>query len=374
MAAGIRRRSRLTWPKGLDEVRPGYFVWAPPAALRGLIEQLPASGRFTIGRVSLDDAIAYVHEAAFALSGKLTEKRLIHAVYKAPDTLGDWIPQYLDKIAARDIQPETIAISKRRLTLAGEALGHLQMQAVTTRHIATYLGTLATTPRTQQGTRSLLLDLFREAMAAGWCQANPVAATRSPRVATQRGRLSLEAFRAIHAWSAANQPAWATRAIELAIVTAQRRGDIAAMRFAAIADGHLRIEQQKSGGATKIAIPLPLHLDALGWTVGDIIARCRDAILSRYLVHHSTPAGRAKPGDKIRDMTLGQAFAEARDAVGVSVAGKTPPTFHEIRSLSARLYAEQGNVDVQALLGHKSASMTSIYRDVRGDEWIKVQC
>lgn len=32
MAAGIRRRSRLTWPKGLDEVRPGYFVWAPPAA------------------------------------------------------------------------------------------------------------------------------------------------------------------------------------------------------------------------------------------------------------------------------------------------------------------------------------------------------
>lgn len=198
--------------------------------------------------------------------------------------------------------------------------------------------------------------------------------TELTRRATHRGRLSLEAFRAIHTWSAANQPAWATRAMELAIVTAQRRGDVAAMRFAAIDDGHLRIEQQKSGGATKIAIPLPLHLDALGWTVGDIIARCRDAVLSRYLVHHSTPAGRAKSGDKIRDMTLGQAFAEARDAVGVSVAGKTPPTFHEIRSLSARLYAEQGNVDVQALLGHKSASMTSIYRDVRGDEWIKVQC
>ncbi|ARJ67816.1 hypothetical protein WV31_20265 [Magnetospirillum sp. ME-1] len=53
-------------------------------------------------------------------------------------------------------------------------------------------------------------------------------------------------------------------------------------------------------------------------------------------------------------------------------AGKTPPTFHEIRSLAARLYTEQG-INAQALLGHKSADMTSIYRDVRGSEWIEVQ-
>jgi integrase len=51
--------------------------------------------------------------------------------------------------------------------------------------------------------------------------------------------------------------------------------------------------------------------------------------------------------------------------------GKTPPTFHEIRSLASRLYNKQG-IDDQALLGHKSGSMTAAYRDVRGTEWGKV--
>ncbi|MFW5397690.1 MAG: phage integrase family protein [Candidatus Accumulibacter regalis] len=372
MAAGIRQRNRRTWPRGLEEPRPGYYVWAPPADVRGLVPNLPASGRISIGRVTLDVAIAQVIEAYMSLAGRITERRLVHAIHDAPDTLDDWCLQYLDQIASRDITAETIATSRRRLRPVREALGHLQVQAVTTRHVSTYLATIASTPRTQQATRSLLNDLFREAMAAGWCATNPVEPTRAPRVATQRGRLSLEAFKAIHAWSLTNQPAWATRAMELAIVTAQRRGDIAAMTFGAVKDGRLLVAQQKSGGSTKVSIPLSLRLNEIGWTVGDVIGRCRDAAVSRYLVHHSSAVGRAKSGDKIRDMTLGQAFAEARDAAAVSVAGKTPPTFHEIRSLSLRLYDEQG-VNTQALAGHKSADMTSVYRDVRGDEWIMVE-
>lgn len=50
----------------------------------------------------------------------------------------------------------------------------------------------------------------------------------------------------------------------------------------------------------------------------------------------------------------------------------TPPTFHDLRSLALRLYHDQG-VNAQALAGHKSADMTSVYRDVRGDEWVKVK-
>ena len=37
--------------------------------------------------------------------------------------------------------------------------------------------------------------------AAGWRTDNPVAPTRSESVRTQRGRLSIDAFRAIHSWS-----------------------------------------------------------------------------------------------------------------------------------------------------------------------------
>ncbi|EME67634.1 integrase [Paramagnetospirillum caucaseum] len=67
------------------------------------------------------------------------------------------------------------------------------------------------------------------------------------------------------------------------------------------------------------------------------------------------------------------AFAEARDKTGLTwPAGKTPPTFHEIRSLAARLYAGQG-IDAQALLGHKSPDMAALYRDLRGSEWIEIR-
>jgi len=52
--------------------------------------------------------------------------------------------------------------------------------------------------------------------------------------------------------------------------------------------------------------------------------------------------------------------------------GKSPASFHEIRSLAARFYADQG-VDAQALLGHKSPDMTAVYRDVRGVEWVSVR-
>ena len=78
-------------------------------------------------------------------------------------------------------------------------------------------------------------------------------------------------------------------------------------------------------------------------------------------------------GPKRRLHTITAAFAEARDKAGLTwPAGKTPPTFHEIRSLAARLYAEQG-IDAQALLGHKSPDMTALYRDVRGSEWIEIR-
>ena len=140
-------------------------------------------------------------------------------------------------------------------------------------------------------------------------------------------------------------------------------------RFSQVRDGHLWVTQRKSGA--KVAIPMSLHLQALGWTVGDVIGRCRDTVVSRHVLHHSRNCGRAKPGDKVRDMTLAQMFAEARDAAGISVEGKTPPTFHELRSLSLRLYHDQG-INAQALAGHKSADMTAVYRDVRGDEWVKV--
>jgi integrase len=77
-----------------------------------------------------------------------------------------------------------------------------------------------------------------------------------------------------------------------------------------------------------------VRLDVLQLSLVDVIKRCRDSVVSKSM----------------------------------------PPTFHELRSLAARLYSEQHSADFsQAIPGHQSASMTAIYRDVRGAEWIEVK-
>jgi hypothetical protein len=46
-------------------------------------------------------------------------------------------------------------------------------------------------------------------------------------------------------------------------------------------------------------------------------------------------------------------------------------TFHEIRSLSERLYREQG-VDTRLLCGQSHQKMTDRYNDLRGSDWSKL--
>lgn len=154
------------------------------------------------------------------------------------------------------------------------------------------------------------------------------------------------------------------------MVTAQRRSDVAEMKFGDMVEGFLRVQPIKTR-TTKIAIPLALRLDAIGWSVGEVIARCRDRTISPNMIHHGRTVGRARAGSPIVPDRLSESFAEARTGAGVAVAREPPPTFHEIRSLSLRLYAEKG-VNVQALAGHKDPAMTAIYTDSRGSEWLRV--
>ncbi len=61
-------------------------------------------------------------------------------------------------------------------------------------------------------------------------------------------------------------------------------------------------------------------------------------------------------------------FKKARIRSGITWMEGTAPTFHEQRSLSERLYREQG-LETQKLPGHKTQRMTDKYNDDRGKEW-----
>ncbi|MGY2800001.1 integrase, partial [Ewingella americana] len=159
------------------------------------------------------------------------------------------------------------------------------------------------------------------------------------------------------------------RAMLLALVTGQRLGDIAKMKFTDIWDGNLHITQEKTGA--RVAIPLALRCSAIDKSLEEIVALCRDKILSPYLLHHHHSMRGVKRGTRIQAQSITKAFSSARDATSLKWSKGTPPTFHEQRSLSERIYRDQG-IDTKQLLGHKNQQMTDVYNDDRGRDWTVV--
>jgi integrase len=130
--------------------------------------------------------------------------------------------------------------------------------------------------------------------------------------------------------------------------------------------------QSKTGA--RLRISTALRLEALDLDIATVIKRCRDRVLFKHLVHHHRTISRAKAGTPIMLDTISKAFAEAWDAAAIKhsiTLGKSRLTFHEMRSLTARLHESEGR-NPQRLLSHRSARMTDLYRDSRGAEWIDV--
>lgn len=92
-------------------------------------------------------------------------------------------------------------------------------------------------------------------------------------------------------------------------------------------------------------------------------------VVSKYLVHFRHATSQAPRGGQISTRTLTPAFKKTRDKSGLKWDTGTEPTFHEQRSLSERLYRDQG-IDTQKLLGHRTSKMTDKYNDDRGKDWV----
>lgn len=80
----------------------------------------------------------------------------------------------------------------------------------------------------------------------------------------------------------------------------------------------------------------------------------------------------AERGAQVKSNTITMNFSKARDKAEINWGVGTPATFHEQRSLSERLYKEQG-IDTRILLGHKNQNQTDRYHDDRGKNWTTVR-
>ncbi|HFQ8924816.1 TPA: site-specific integrase [Citrobacter freundii] len=341
----------------------------------------PVTGKFHALGTNEAEAIAIATEANTRLAEQRTRQilaisdRIATSKGKAITT-STWLDRYQaiqdDRLKSGDIRLNTYKQKAKPVSLLRERAGLKLISAVDVRDIAQLLDEYiaAGQQRMAQVVRSVLIDVFKEAQHYGEVPPgyNPALATKQPRRKITRQRLSLEEWQKIFDIADASHR-YMGNAMLLALVTGQRLGDISKMKFSDIWDDHLHVEQEKTG--SKIAIPLSLRLNVINWSLRDVVARCRDYAVSPFLIHFFRATSQAERGAQVKANTLTMNFSKARDLAEIDWGTGTPATFHEQRSLSERLYKEQG-IDTRKLLGHKTQQQTDRYHDDRGKGWSKV--
>lgn len=291
-------------------------------------------------------------------------------------TVTTWLDRYLEiqqeRLESGEIKINSVKQKKKPVELLRQHSGMLYLKDVTALEVAEIIDAVKAQGhnRMAQVVRMAIIDVFKEAQHAGHVPPgyNPAQATKQPRNRVTRQRLSLDEWKTIYA-AAEQHPPYLQCAMLLALVTGQRIGDISNMKFSDIWDDMLHVTQEKTG--SRLAIPLDLTCGAINISLREVVAKCRDAVLSQYLVHFRHTTSQAVRGDRVSANSITTTFKKARNRCGITWPEGTAPTFHEQRSLSERLYREQG-LETQKLLGHKSQKMTDKYNDDRGKEWMVI--
>ena len=317
-------------------------------------------------------------------------------------TFNQFMPIYLDLMETKEnLAPSTMRNRKAQCNAFAKKHGDMPLMDITIAEIDEVLsehedagqGAMAQAIRR---TLKSLIETARQKGVIDVAHPNMAEHTRKPKSVVKRARLTLDEWLKIR-HTAKTAPPWVGISMDLALVTGLRVSDISIMQYrkgrdwpakwtawqkAHIKRTYVPLEQHPyafiendllhivsfKGKGTLLQLPLDLCQEATQLKLGDVIKASRSRFLSRWVVHHNRPAGNMFPGNPVTWQALSVRFKKTRDQTNLVWENRTPPSFHEQRSLAERLYKKQG-VDTQSLLGHRDAKMTQIYDDPRGAEW-----
>jgi integrase len=358
MAMGRARSSgRAGWPDNLYTCKDGFKY------------RHPVSRKDTwMGK---DRARAF--EAARKLNAMLTPGNdLVDRVAKRGETIADAVRVFREEdMPGRKWAEKTAETYGSILRRIEAEIGARECAGFAVRDCATFVRDITEGARARQQFRLVLGWVLACAVEEGWIEINPALQTRKAFYERQRERLSQDAYRAI--WNVAAP--WLRNAMDLSLLTLLRREDVCSARFADVRDGALWIIPGKTEGTTGARLKIATTGD-----LAEVVARCRDDVLSPYLVHRLPEKARPTQ-QRARDREhhtqvlpeqLSRGFADARVLAGIVDAN--PPTFHEIRSLGGALLRDAGwSVEqVQALMAHGSDAMTKHYLDGHEQPWTEI--
>lgn len=313
-------------------------------------------------------------DAAHQLNSVLVRasRTLVDQVITPSEAIADALRVFLrDDIPSRHWSKHTARENGFKLRKIEHDIGTRRLAEFGVRDCAEYLQSVTQSPRARQQYRNLLILIFDCAMQQGFLENNPARVAKVPAAPRQRERLTAEGYRRVYTVA---EP-WLQNAMELSLHTLLRREDVAYLRFSDVHDGCIYVVPEKTATTTHVKLCI-----RMSGPVAALISRCRDDVVSPFVIHRLPKKARPKyqraaereHHTQVLVDQLTRAFADARDAVGGF--GPHPPTFHEIRSLGASLYRQQGwkRAQLKDLMGHASAAMTRAYLAGHDTPWTEV--
>lgn len=258
-----------------------------------------------------------------------------------------------------------------KLALYGREWGNQLVKSFTTLQVAGFLNGLSVSAYIKH--RKLLIDLFSYAGHSGYITTNPVAMTLEKSDSErkkQRQRHTLDGYMQIRAIA----PDWLQRAMDIALRTLQRRGDLTRLHRDQLHGDCIRILQRKTRSYKR-----PVFIDIqMGVELKEAVTACqRSGVPCPYLIHYRPKKITRQIREAklhpfaVTDDHLSKEFARYRDAANAypDLAPSQRPSFHDLRALGTHLYQAAGysNEYIMALTGHASEQMLENYLEGHKD-------
>lgn len=175
-------------------------------------------------------------------------------------TLAEWLEVHERQVLAKGYKRQTIRNRTASIKHLRRLWGDRPITALRAHEIISALRRefLPDHTPTAQRTLAELRDAYNEAIANDWAETNPAAHVRLPAHRVKRRRLSLETWRQMRELARASRQRWLEALLLLALVTGQRRGDLAKMRFDDVADG-CRTGNEKGDQGSHPLVAFGLH-------------------------------------------------------------------------------------------------------------------
>lgn len=363
-----RSKARKNWPDYLvarKRTKGMYFCWRHPVT----------GQEYSLGYDFIEASIQAREANLSLMQADVTKRTLSDRIEKKDGVhISDWLDQFLVILSKRPSKkkggsgraPNTIRNDERRVSDLKKHFGDSMVDKITTKKCAELIIKLQNEGKeaTAYLYRAFMVDCFSEAESAGLIPrgTNPAEITKASKPKTTRSRLTYDQFSKIE--KSFTGPM--NTAINLALITGQRVGDVSKMMYSDIEGNCLKVQQEKTGARIKI----PLDLSINGLSLREIIKQSRRVVGAKFIVHQTRTTSGGKAGDGYRKESISNLFSTQVTEVLGSKWDGLPPTFHEIRALSKALHKKNG-VDTLTLLGHDSEDTAKIYDDPRSG-WTEV--